>query len=129
MLLRHCIYIWSLSLYHLFHLVLKATATLLPFSQCCSLVLRLFTPYSSSDSGDRKKRFLILRKLRLFLVAALTGTSTLVSGQSVFSENERSYSISQRSFTSVPIRWYEAAPDSGTSLFFGSANFGYGSQS
>jgi hypothetical protein len=46
----------------------------------------------------------------------------------LFLENEEDYSISNRSFTSIQNHWYEAIPDSGTSILLNSAGVDFWSK-
>jgi hypothetical protein len=68
------------------------------------------------------------RRLRFFVVAALLGISGHASSQGLFLENQEEYSISQRSFTSVQSRWYDAVPELNPSLFLGSSDFDFWSK-
>jgi len=68
------------------------------------------------------------RRLRLVILAALIYVSGQVHSQGLFLENQEDYSISQRSFTSIQNRWYDAVPDSSSSLFLDSSGFGFWSK-
>jgi hypothetical protein len=92
----------------------------------------LFTPFSYSNSGDLKITFLKSRtlihrstNLKLGLATLFLLIAEILSAQVHFAEQKSDYSISVRSFPSVPSRWYEVESDTGSFLLFNSIDFGY----